>query len=175
MDTLKHLVPSATQSCTSLLLTASGLPNERTISDLQQQLQALDTALGFLQNNMSETGDEFAALFLPVKACHSVCTDLNEEIKQASSAGLQDWTSLKCRGANIAGLTNKLKLYTTTIVIKTIAVGSSSGTFTLAPSFLHTYRDLIEETQWGLLSDMKNTLDEFEQREQDRADGDICS
>ena len=108
----------------SLLLTTSGLPNERTVSDLQKQLQALDTALGLLQNNMSETGDEFAALILPVKACHSICTDLNEEIKQASSAGLQDWTSLKCRGADIAGLTNKLKLYTTTIAIEMITVGS---------------------------------------------------
>ncbi|KAG4427963.1 hypothetical protein IFR05_016553 [Cadophora sp. M221] len=169
MNTSKHLVASATESCKSLLLTARGLPDERTVSNLLEQLQALDTVLGHLHENMSETGDEFAALDLPVKACLSICKDLNEKIKQASSAGPQDWTSLECRGANIAALTNKLKLYTSTIAIKLIKVGRSSGAFRLAPSFLTMYRNIIEEIQLGILSDVKNTLDAIERREQHRA------
>lgn len=124
MDTLENSVTSATQSCESLLLIVYGLPSEITISKLQDQLKALSTALGLLHGNISKTRDEFATLNLPVQACREICENLNEKIKQEASSGFQDWASLEWGGTNIAALTNRLKLYTSTIAIEMITVGT---------------------------------------------------
>jgi hypothetical protein len=124
MDTLENSVISATQSCESLLLTVYGLPSESTISKLRDQLKALTTVLGLLHRNMSKTRDEFAVLKLPVQACRDICENLNEKIKQEASSGFQNWASLEWGGANIAALTNRLKLYTSTIAIEMITVGT---------------------------------------------------
>lgn len=124
MDTLENAVISAIQSCDSLRLTVRGLPCDTTISKLLEQLDALYTALALLSENMSRSQDEFAELKPVVKLCGAISEDLKAGIKQASSSGLTDWANLECRGTNIAGVRDKLKIYTSTISIKMITVGS---------------------------------------------------
>jgi hypothetical protein len=108
---------------------ASCQSNQRIMRELTEELEALYGILQALQDTITNTDTDFAALKPPLLRCGKACHDFNAVIfKSIANSGrsrtnFRDWAKLRYMGDNINGFKNILAGYKS---IFAVALGNAN-------------------------------------------------
>lgn len=103
--------------------------NQRTVRELREELQALNSVLQSLQATATSTDAELAILKLPLLRCGKACKDFEAVIGRGTTnsseprTSFRDWAKLNYLGDDLAGFKNMLAGYKSTI---SIALGDAN-------------------------------------------------
>ncbi|KAG0644999.1 hypothetical protein D0Z07_9215 [Hyphodiscus hymeniophilus] len=133
---------------------ASFQSNQRTVRQLKEELEALNGALGALQETATNAEVDLAMLRLPLLRCGKACEDFDALIAKctARSGGpktsFRDWAKLRYMEDDIDGFKNMLAGYKSTIMI---ALGDANmRTSAVTVRVLKEYKDMITNTTTDL-------------------------
>ncbi|CAM1504929.1 Fc.00g025200.m01.CDS01 [Cosmosporella sp. VM-42] len=133
----------------------------RTIRQLLDELAALNGALRSLEDFVSCDDSSFLSLRLPLTQCCNACTEFEALIakcnkhSEGSRTSLRDWAKLRYMDSDVAGFTNTLAGYKSTICIALADANLRSSTVTL--NVLNEYKDMINSTT----QDLEDHLDDI--------------
>jgi hypothetical protein len=125
---LLTLVTFGLKASTSLYQTIKSYnSHQRNVRELREELEALTSVLGSLNQAVADADADadanFAALTIPLLRCGNACNDFKAIIVKSaertddSRTSFRDWARLKYMGDDIAGFKNMLGGYKATIMI----------------------------------------------------------